>query len=200
VLSRKVKLVTLSVFDSAHHRVVYPLFDNYGDLRRDRTFFTAYDAGAGEATFRPHWYKYFDPSAIRNLGQGTLNYAVFRYAEMLLIYAEAINERDSGPTAEAYEALNRVRRRAYGKPITAPDAGVDISGLSKQAFAEAVLDERRWEFGFENKRWFDLLRTGTMTATLRAKGKNPAEHHALLPIPQRELDVNPNLAQNKGYE
>jgi len=177
-------------------------YDSYkaGDLRRDRTFFTAYDAGAGQATFRPHWYKYFDPSAIRNLGQGTLNYAVFRYAEMLLVYAEAANEINNGPTAEAYEALNKVRRRAYGKPIATPDAGVDLSGLSKQDFAEAVLDERRWEFGFENKRWFDLVRTGTMVTTLQAKNKNPAEHHALLPIPQRELDVNPNLTQNNGYE
>jgi len=168
-------------------------YDSYkaGDLRRDRTFFTAYDAGAGEATFRPHWYKYFDPSAIRTLGQGTLNYAIFRYAEILLVYAEALSEVNGGPTAEAYEALNMVRRRAYGKPIGTPDANVDLAGLSKQAFADAVLDERRWEFGFENKRWFDLLRTGKMLAVLRGKGKNPADHQMLLPIPQRELDLNP---------
>ncbi|CAM4070820.1 Starch-binding associating with outer membrane [Pedobacter westerhofensis] len=170
-----------------------------GDLRKDRTFFTQYNAGGGLVTFRPHWYKYFDPSAITNLGEATLNFPVLRYADMLLTYAEAINET-SGPTAEAYEAVNKVRRRAYGLAIASPSAAADLSGLSKAGFQDALLNERRWEFGFENQRWFDLVRTGKLVPVMRATGNTLIQdYHVLFPIPQRERDVNKSLTQNDGY-
>jgi starch-binding outer membrane protein, SusD/RagB family len=170
-----------------------------GDLRRDRTFFTSYDAGGGAVTFVPHWYKFFDPSAITTLGEGTLNYPVVRYADMLLTYAEAINNL-SGPTAEALEAVNQVRRRAYGKPADQADARVDLAGLDQAAFGDAILNERRWEFGFENHRWFDLVRTGKLLSTLRDKGLAIKDHNVLFPIPQRERDVNKTLTQNDKYD
>lgn len=170
-----------------------------GDLRKDRTFFTAYDAGAGKVTFRPHWYKFFDPSAISTLGEGSLNYPVLRYSDLLLTYAEALNEI-SGPSAESFEAINKVRRRAYGKPVSVANAGIDLSGLSKTSLQDAILDERRWEFGFENHRWFDLVRTGKLLSTLRSKGNTAIkDYHVLFPLPQRELDVNKSLVQNNGY-
>ena len=170
-----------------------------GDLRRDRTFFTSYDAGGGLATFRPHWYKFFDPSAIATLGEGTLNYPVLRYADLLLTYAEAINNID-GPTTDAVEAVNKVRRRAFGKAIDQPDGDVDLAGLDETTFADAILAERRWEFGFENHRWFDLVRTGKLVSTMRAKGNTKIEeYHTLFPIPQRERDVNKGLSQNDQY-
>lgn len=170
-----------------------------GDLRRNRTFFTEYNAGGGNVTFRPHWYKFFDPSAISTLGEGTLNYPVLRYSDLLITYAEAINEL-SGPTAEALEAINKVRRRAFGKAIGQADAAIDLAGLTKTTFQDAILEERRWEFGFENQRWFDLVRTGKLISTLRAKGNTLIkDHHVLFPLPQRELDVNGKLVQNNGY-
>lgn len=170
-----------------------------GDLRRNRTFFTEYDAGGGKVTFRPHWYKFFDPSVIANLGEGTLNYPVLRYSDLLITYAEALNELN-GPSAEAFEAINKVRRRAYGKAIGQADATIDLTGLSKTALQDAILEERRWEFGFENHRWFDLVRTGKLVSTLTAKGnKVIKEYHNLFPLPQREIDVNTNLKQNPGY-
>jgi hypothetical protein len=170
-----------------------------GDLRKDRTFFTEYNAGGGPVTFRPHWYKYFDPSAITNLGEATLNFPVLRYSDMLLTYAEALNET-SGPTAEAYEAINKVRRRAYGLAIAEPSELIDLAGLSKAGFQDAMLNERRWEFGFENQRWFDLVRTGKLLPVMRASGNTLIQdYHVLFPIPQRERDVNKNLTQNEGY-
>lgn len=170
-----------------------------GDLRKDRTFFTQYDAGGGLVSFDPHWYKYFDPSAIATLGEGNLNYAVIRYAEVLLIYAEALNELN-GTTDEAHEAVNKVRRRAYGRSISLPDPDVDLAGLSQIQFREAILEERRWEFGFEGIRWFDLVRTGKLQEVLRAKGiTNVRDYHNFFPLPQRELDVNDLLTQNPGY-
>ncbi|QNL48177.1 RagB/SusD family nutrient uptake outer membrane protein [Olivibacter sp. SDN3] len=170
-----------------------------GDLRRDRTFFTEYDAGAGRVTFKPHWYKYFDPGAVSTLGEGNLNYAVIRYAEVLLIEAEATNELE-GPTETAYQAINQIRRRAYGLPINLPDAAVDLNGLSQSQLREAILAERRWEFGFEGIRWFDLVRTGKLQEVLQEKGiQGVRDHHNLFPLPQRELDVNKLLVQNPGY-
>jgi hypothetical protein len=170
-----------------------------GDLRRDRTFFTQYDAGAGLATFRPHWYKFFDPSAISTLGEASLVYPILRYADVLLIYAEASNAQD-GPSADALEALNKVRRRAYGKNIAVPDASVDLTALDQTGLADAILAERRWEFGFENQRWFDLIRAGKFLTTMRNKGYTTVkDYNVLYPIPQRERDVNKALTQNTDY-
>lgn len=170
-----------------------------GDLRRERTFFQEYDAGAGPVSFRPHWYKYFDPAAIATLGEGDLNYAVIRYAEVLLIAAEATNELE-GPTASAYAGINQVRRRAFGLPVNQEGSAVDLQGLSQAQFREAILEERRWEFGFEGIRWFDLVRTGKLVEVLQAKGiSGVRDHHYLFPLPQRELDVNQLLTQNPGY-
>nr|WP_242691462.1 RagB/SusD family nutrient uptake outer membrane protein [Pedobacter sp. SYSU D00823] len=151
-------------------------------------------------TFRPHWYKFFDASAISNLRQASLNYLVIRYSDMLLTYAEALNEINQGLTAESYLAVNQVRRRAYGLSLGQPSATVDLSGLNIQTFRDAILDERRWEFGFEDQRWFDLVRTGKLVEVLRAKGNTKIQnYHVLYPIPQRERDVNKNLTQNDGY-
>ena len=170
-----------------------------GDLRKDRTFFTEYDAGAGKVTFRPHWYKFFDPSAITTLGEASLNYPIIRYSDLLLTYAEALNEI-SGPSAESFEAVNKVRRRAYGKPVATANTSIDLSGLSKTSLQDAILNERRWEFGFENHRWFDLVRTGKLLSTLQAKGNTAIkDYNVLFPLPQRELDVNKSLVQNNGY-
>jgi len=108
-----------------------------------------------------------------------------------LIYAEAVNE-GNGPTSDAYAAVNRVRKRA----------GLEaLSGLTKDSFREAIYLERRLELMFEFQRWFDLVRTKRMITALHAAGKtNAAEKHYLHPIPQREMDLNPKLLQNPGWE
>lgn len=169
-----------------------------GDLRKAKTFFTQYDAGAGLVTFRPHWFKYFDPSAITNLGEGTLNFPIVRFADVLLAYAEAENEIN-GPSAAALDAINQVRRRAYGKSINTPDATIDLGGITQDSLRNALLGERRWEFGFEDQRWFDLTRTGKLLSTMKAKGAAIQDYDTLYPIPQRERDVNKQLTQNGGY-
>lgn len=169
-----------------------------GDLRKDRTFFTQYDAGGGLVTFSPHWFKFFDSSSLSNLGEGTLNYPIVRYADILLTYAEAINNI-SGPTADAYLAINKVRRRAYGKDLNQPNTAIDLSNLSPSGLNDAILDERRWEFGFEDQRWFDLVRTGKLISVLKSKGYSIKDYNILFPLPQREIDVNKLLTQNTGY-
>ena len=75
------------------------------------------------------------------------NFVVYRYADVLLMKAEALNEQ--GKTSEAAEPLNIVRRRA-GLP--------DVSGLSQEAMREKIIHERRIELAFEGHRWFDMIR------------------------------------------
>lgn len=121
-----------------------------------------------------------------------MNFPVLRYADVLLMKAEALNEL--GKTSEAEAPLNEVRTRA-GLPA--------VSGLSKNEFKEKVLHERRMELAFEGQRWFDMVRVdGGQYALdfLHSIGKtNASSKHLLWPIPQKEIDANPNLTQNTGY-
>ena len=114
-----------------------------------------------------------------------------RYAEVLLGYAEAAYHL--GNTAEAIDKINMVRARARGSNsnVLPPLTG------SEDLFA-AIVHERRVELALEGKRYFDLVRWGLAEQELSAKGYQPARK-GLYPIPQTELDVNPNLVQNPGY-
>lgn len=147
-------------------------------------------------TFEPHFHKYFDPSAGGNVGESSKNTPIIRYAEVLLIYAEALNEL-YGPITEAYNALDEVRERAKIEKLA------DISpDLTQDEFREAVFEERRKEFVYEYQRWFDLARRGPdyYVAKLHAAGKTNAKpKHVHFPIPQRELDLNPNLRQHPDW-
>lgn len=136
--------------------------------------------------------KYFVPISDGNADSGGWSCAgnvnVLRYAEILLIAAEAL-----GPGAgETY--INQVRTRA-GLPNLQ-------TGLSEADYLEAVYKERRLELSFEMHRWFDLIRhpePNYMITRMQAVGKNPQPKHYLMPIPQQERDKNPNLTQNPGY-
>jgi len=173
-------------------------FDS-GDYRYNVTFFTSYFYFQ-TYTFSPHVWKHWDRDTYKasQTGQSGANFPVMRYSEILLIYAEALNEANNGPTQEAYDAVNRVRARArHGDNGVLPD----LTGLSQAEFREAVLKEKRCETVNEGQRWFDLARTGNLVAYVkRAKGDkaNPTEFNNVYPIPQREMDLNDKLVQNPG--
>lgn len=145
----------------------------------------------------PHMYKYFDPNVLSDQHQSSRNFPVIRYAEVLLIKAEALNELSATPTTEAYTLVDKVRKRA----------GIDLlatiaPSLTKDEFRDSVFQERRKEFVYEHQRWFDLSRRGPeyYIYMLKAAGKTNAEpRHVKFPIPQRELDLNPNLKQNPEW-
>lgn len=190
----------------------YSIYKLYapGDKRRDVTFVRSFvspsngrkyglpitnSAIANDST--PFFHKWWDPSSTAVTSESSANVTILRYAEVLLIHAEAENEAN-GPTAKAYKSLNRVRNRA-GLPDLTP-------GLSKDQFREAVYLDRRLEVVYEYQRWFDLIRQkdasgkSTFVANLQKVGKtNAAEKHRLYPIPQSELDNNALLTQNPGY-
>lgn len=143
----------------------------------------------------PHVDKYWDPSPC-GANSARNNFIVLRYADVLLMYAEALNEIN-GPTAEAYDAINQVRTRARnGDPAAEPQ---DLSGLTQEQFRDAVLQERSWELCYEGHRRWDLLRTGKYLSTMQAFGIPATEKNLLYPIPQNERDVNAALSQNTGY-
>lgn len=165
------------------------------DKRRDVTLklysTTTTPAAPASVLFPCYVYKYLDPSATAN-GDGGNNYPIIRYPDVLLMYAEALNEQAAN-NADAYAMINKIRNRA-GLPNLTP-------GLSQEQFRDSVLLERRLELAFEGHRWYDLSRTKKLISAMKAQ--NPSivvdEHHYLFPIPQTERDVNPQLTQNPGY-
>ncbi len=104
------------------------------------------------------WSKFWGPSlGAETSGNTGINYPLMRYADVLLMYAEAANEINEGPTAEAIDALKQVRMRAFGDAALVDEYIATVQG-SKEDFLKAVLDERKLEFGGENMRWRDLVR------------------------------------------
>lgn len=91
-----------------------------------------------------------------------VNVSYMRYADILTMYAEAANELNNGPTEKAKEALKEVRRRAFSPEKWGTKVDAYVESLStKEEFFEAVANERKWEFGGENKRHYDLARWNT---------------------------------------
>jgi hypothetical protein len=128
------------------------------------------------------------------------DFPIYRYSEALLLLAEALNEQGQSPLTP----LNAVRARAGLPAITATD---------QTTLRAAILHERRVELAFEDKRWHDLVRSGTAVSVMNAFGTNikaqvsylPAgayivnDDKLLLPIPAAEIGVNTLLTQNLGY-
>ena len=197
------------------------------DQRRDGSWAKRlYNPNTGEdfVFTIPRFRKYIDslnyanPSSAGNSAGQSVNTTIIRYAEVLLIKAEAENELN-GPTSAAYDAINQVRRRAYWSPYTqvqnTPSDGsaLELSGLSQAEFRERLREERRLEFVLEGQRWFDLIRwhilvkyvkanTPSDTETLGTKTtkvQNVSKKNYLLPLPQDQLILNPKLEQNWGY-
>lgn len=175
-----------------------------GDTRRDVSYakILPIPGTANIYTFpKPIFKKYLDLTNVATPGNVAINFPIIRYADILLSLAEAINEQGT-PTPEAYELINQVRRRAFGKPITTPDAAVDLSGLTQTTFRAAIQEERKKEFVQEGQRWFDLVRWGTLvTEVKKVTAKNSvSERNNLYPIPQSERSIDPvGLPQNPGY-
>lgn len=123
------------------------------------------------------------------------DFPVLRFADVLLLYAEALNEVGYQADGEAFRVLNLVRTRAGIATYTAAQLA------TKETFRTAVLNERRLELALENDRWFDLIRTGTAVDALKATNITLPAFRTLYPIPQSEIDTynNPTFPQNQGY-
>lgn len=187
----------LNSFDPADKRLKTFFFESdKEDPDKKRTRFSNKSGSA-----RGYTKKYIDPKAKEQVpNNGGPNINVLRYADVLLLRAEAENELN-GP-AGAYKYINAVRERA-GLP--------GLSGLTKETFIEAIIHERAWELGMEGHRRFDLNRWGILGSKVNAikedelyrslldkHGFKP--HYVRLPIPQAAIDAaKGKLKQNKGY-
>jgi hypothetical protein len=168
-----------------------------GDLRRDVNFVQA-RSGSGVTQWLTTKHHLPNTGAV-----GQANFPIYRLAEVLLIYAEATNEAGL-LDAQGLDYVNRLRRRAFGLPLTTPDTKVDLnSGLTQTAYRDLIRSERRKELAMENHRWFDLLRYGFDYANtvLKVNQKRDAftKDKLLFPIAKIETVNNPLLTQNPGY-
>jgi hypothetical protein len=169
------------------------------DKRREKTFVLSYPDVRGngvvytypETITLPHFNKFInkdDDKATATSDYAT-NMIIIRYADVLLMQSEAENEAN-GPSAEAVKGVNLVRQRA-GLPLFKPE------DFTKQTLADAILQERIWELCLEGHAYFDLKRQGAIQK--RIKKYPTSEKHYVFPIPQTEIDVNPNLKQHPLY-
>lgn len=132
------------------------------------------------------------------------SYPLYRYADILLLFAEADCLASGAPTAAGMEALNRTHRRAYGfNTKTASAVDFSLSNYDKDQFLDLVLSERGKETYGEGKRWFDLLRTGKLKQMIKdAYGIDVKDKHLLWPIPNAEINFNLAISpsdNNPGY-
>ena len=164
-----------------------------GDLRRDFSMSLGYYDNRKNNEWVESRYvcKFMDVPYQNN--DASNNYPVIRYADVILMYAEALNQ--NGKTAEACKYLNMTRRRGFGYQTT-ETSPVDLQTTDKAQFALMVEQERRVKLAFENHRWFDLIRTGRAVEVMKSKGFSLNETNLICPIPQKQIDVNPKLTQN----
>lgn len=171
------------------------LFNVYGvgDLRRDWVLTTytyngttgaknptAINAGSASTRDNAKWRREYQTAFPKSKFGTPINFPILRYADVLLMEAEAENQV-SGPTALAYDAVNQVRRRGYGLPINAPSKVADLpAGLSKANFQLAIEDERMRELCFEGVRKSDLIRWNKFASTMAEVGAEMSK----LPTPK----------------
>jgi hypothetical protein len=136
-----------------------------------------------------------------NPGQWAGNdYIQFRYADVLLCKAEALNEMNAAPTQEIIDLLNQVRFRAFDN-FDASNHKLKLSAFTtKEMMRDQILKDRGWELWCEGVRREDLLRHGKYLDVATSVGATfVSDKNLLYPIPSFALNENPNLLQNPGY-
>jgi hypothetical protein len=157
-----------------------------GDVRKDASMLSSYKAANGTTVNERYVVKYRQQGALN--ADSDEDFPLLRYADVLLMYGEALNEL--GRTSEGLTYLNQIRKRA---------GLTDKTALSQADFRLAMEQERRVELAFEGQRWFDLIRTGRFVTVMKAKGYKVNDFNTLYLIPQREIDLNKSITQNVGY-
>jgi len=195
-------------FTSGWNTPTKDLIDAYetGDVRKDVSLAEGFQNGAtfvNAPYIKKYNYGFIQP------GQTNVNFPIIRYADVLLMIAECLNEQAFVANGEAFNLLNQVRTRAQLPAKTSGNATPALNVTSQAAFRDAIFQERKVELAFENHRWYDLVRSGNAVTVMNAHGvrekalspSNPAASYQvttnklLLPIPQREVTLD-NLPQN----
>lgn len=172
---------------------------DFRDLRKKFNLYSS-DFGFGPTTVLCK--KFIDSDATSNSAMDDV--PLYRYADLLLFYAEAECMANNGPTTEGMEKLNMVHRRAYGyDPLIASIVDFKASNYNKETFIDLILKERCYETMFEGKRYNDLKRMSKLGKVIfDTKGIVVSEAALLWPIPAREIQYNDSIDendQNPGY-
>jgi hypothetical protein len=197
-----------------------PNSPHFNDPTKVGTATNRIDFGTADASNTAYYFKKkLNPDAPEGNAANGMNYVYYRYAEVLLGYAEAQNEAN-GPDASVYDAVNKIRQRASTNlpPLDA--------GLTKDQMRQEIRDQRRIEFAFEAKRFYDIIRWQVAKDVLsvdrhgmKITNSSPADDKGVWqytpvllnhphvftdkmyvnPVPQSVLDINKKLVQNPGY-
>lgn len=171
------------------------------DKRKAASIADGYTDANGIFVAQPFIKKYLHPHVVFNNTND--NWPVYRYADVLLLLAECLNEQNK--PADALPYINLVRNRA---------GLANLTTTNQAELRDAIAKERRVELAFENKRWLDLVRTGKAIEVMTAYGAkmkqqftylgaetyNVTENKLIFPIPFDELAINKLLTQNPGYQ
>lgn len=208
-------------------RVLFNLY-SANDLRRDWSIApfryagnpataTNYNATQIVERYCGKWRRTYETVLPRSTVRTPQNFPILRYSDVLLMYAEADNFMDDNDGTQRHEAINKVRRRGFGKPAEVPDASIDLTGMDKASFFEQIQNERSRELAFECLRKDDLIRWGiflnnmkyvlndlaALTSSVATDAKvtfsNASARDVLWPIPLYEMGVNKKLVQNPGW-
>lgn len=188
-----------SVFPTDQFIASFPAGDKR--VQERQFFYTSYPSikTGVPVVFKAHYiYKWFDVNAVTSTAKSDLNYTLYRLADVYLMYAEASNRAEGGPNSDATHYVNLIRERA---------SLVDIGALSQDAFEHEVWLQRYFELCFENKMWFDMVRTLKVHNDVSGNWDDFVGHKTvwnttftnsqlLFPVPKQETDVNPNLLPN----
>lgn len=178
---------TLGGFGSLIGQVSY-----YESFKADDNIRRTVNIGNTNNSFR-YISKYQDPGVAPG-SFGRNNFIVLRYADVLLMQSEAMNNINPGNNMK-FDGINKVRLRAM--PAAIPLSLANTPGPAD--FVTALVNERAWEFGVEGHRRWDLIRLKRFQQIKLAQGYTIDNNHLLFPIPQSEIDLNRNLVQNPGY-
>lgn len=178
------------------------------DKRYSRTFLDHYIESGGDTILpgssrffmRPHVRKFLtdlgpDPDAQGSADYGA-DWIVLRYADVLLMQSEALNEAGGTPNAATLKGINEVRDRA--------DQDAIEIGVSKEELRELIWQERKWELCFEGHHYFDCMRTGRLLDEFAiyphdSRKTTAITRHYIYPIPFYAREANPSLKQNVGW-
>ncbi|QGY44296.1 RagB/SusD family nutrient uptake outer membrane protein [Maribellus comscasis] len=178
------------------------------DNRYMRTFLEYYVSANGDTVWngssntfkRPHVRKFLTDVGPETSAQNATDYGadwiVLRYADVLLMHSEALNEAGSTPDANTIKGINEVLDRAGQPAIELP--------ISKDELRERIWQERKWELCFEGLHYFDCQRTGRLLEefTLNVNPARKADatlRNYIYPIPFNAREANPSLKQNAGW-
>ncbi|MGN1211903.1 MAG: RagB/SusD family nutrient uptake outer membrane protein [Candidatus Cryptobacteroides sp.] len=190
-------------------RFIY-VYDDEGNLKPEY-----FDTSTGATDYYYFAFKFRHPLTAEERGSGWANWAnpinfpVTRYADVLLMYAEAGLRAHGTMSVEQLECFNSVRRRGFGKPADTPAPGIDKSAVT----LDDILTERSHELCFEGHRWYDLVRFGKLEEAVKSIGTDPItaqfnnqaqnirEKHKFFPVPQDVIDAsNGAITQNELWK